>query len=188
MTTFTPPGISAVPLVSVADTRTGLPTSRANPQGYNLMKYFSYPSASDPAVYTNTRVRGVNVWIMNDSTVLMSDPVPGVTFTGTIAWPYPDAVPNNAGRAPYPGQDNPVNNAISSSWFTGGPGGVGSSGPGGSQQYVVPGIAVEYLGGHTYTVTAVQASILESAGLSDYLSGGGVGFGLSPFGLSPFGF
>ncbi len=167
--TFTPPGISAVPLVSVSDSRYGQETARVNPQGYNLMKYFSYPSAADPTVYVNTRIRGVNVWIMNDNTVLMSDPVPGVTFTGTISWPYPDAIPNTQGRAPYPGQDNPVNNAISSSWFSGGVGGVGSSGPGGEQQYVVPGIRWEYLGGHSYTISSVEAAILTAAGLGSYI-------------------
>lgn len=144
MATFTPPSILVVPPISVADTKTGLPTKRANPGGWNLMKYFPQ------------RSRGVNVWIMNDGTVLMSDPVPGLSFYGTISYPYPDTL-------------EPVNDTLSSSWFPGGPGGVGSSGPGGLQQYVTPGISYEYLGGHSYPLSSYEQATLTSAGLGAYI-------------------
>lgn len=151
MATFTPPALPVVPPVSVADTKTGPTTQQANPRGYALMKWFYAGTSSF------RRYRGVNVWKMGDGTYMMSDPVPGVPFVGTIGYPYPDT-------------DKPVNNAISSSWFPGGPGGVGGSGPGGSQQLVSPGIAVEYLGGHSYPVTAAEASALTAAGFGAYLT------------------
>src|SRR5215472_3814857 len=134
MATFTPPGIAAVPPVSVSDRATGPSTYDENRLGYRLMRWFYNTNSAFK------RFRGVNVWRMNDGTYLMSDPVPGVNFVGTIGWPYPDTL-------------EPVNNAISSSWFSGGVGGVGGSGPGGLIQLVTPGIAIEYLGGHSYTVS-----------------------------------
>lgn len=151
MTVFTPPSIPVVPPVTVAESRSGLPTQRANPGGYNLMKYFYAPTSSF------RRYRGVNVWKMGDGTYMMSDPVPNVAFAGTIGYPYPDTLA-------------PVNNAIASSWFPGGPGGVGGSGAGGLQQLVSPGIAVEYLGGHSYPVTAAEAASLTAVGLGAYLA------------------
>ena len=157
MPTFTPPTILVIPPINISDTKTGPTTLQANPGGYNLMKYFPM------------RYRGVNVWKMNDGTYQMSDPVPGVDFLGVISYPYPDAVPNTNGAAPFPGQDNPVNNAISSSWFPGGPGGVGSSGPGGLIQLVIPGIAVEYLGGHSYVVSSIEQADLAAVGLGAFV-------------------
>lgn len=151
MAVFTPPAIPVVPPVSYADYKHGPTTERANPLGYRLMRYYYNVNSSF------RRYRGVNVWRMNDGTYMMSDPVPGVTFQGAISWPYPDT-------------DNPVNDAISSSWFPGGPGGVGGSGPGGLIQLVSPGIAIEYLGGHTYTVSAAEAANLTAVGLGAYLS------------------
>lgn len=151
MATFTPPGIPVVPPVSISDSQNAPPTQDANRAGYALMKYYYNTNSAF------RRFRGVNVWHMNDGTFMMSDPVPGVPFTGTISWPYPDT-------------DNPVNNAISSSWFPGGPGGVGGSGPGGLQQLVSPGIAVEYLGGHSYQVTDAEAAALTTAGLGAFLT------------------
>lgn len=148
---FTPPAIPVVPPVTVADSRTGAPTYLSNPQGFTLMRWFYAATSSF------RRYRGVNVWHMNDGTFLMSDPVDGVPFAGTIGWPYPDTL-------------EPVNNAISSSWFPGGPGGVGGSGPGGSQQLVTPGIAIEYLGGHTYAVTTTEAAALTAVGLGAFVT------------------
>lgn len=107
--------------------------------------------------YMPQRNRGVNVWKMTDGTYMMSDPVPSVTFTGTIGWPYPDS-------------PNPVNNATSSSWYPGGTGGVGGSGPGGNIQTVNPNISVEYLGGHSYPVSSAEAAALTAAGLGAYVS------------------
>lgn len=147
---FTPPSIPVIPPISVADRKNGPPTAQANPQGYNLMKFFYAPTSSFK------RYRGVNVWRMNDGTYLMSDPVPGLSFGGTIGYPYPDTL-------------QPVNNAISWSWFPGGPGGVGGSGPGGLAQLVSPGIAIEYLGGHSYSVSSAEAANLTAVGLGGYL-------------------
>lgn len=151
MPTFTPPTLPVIPPVSISDRKNGPPTQQTNPRGYALMKYYYNVNSSF------RRYRGVNVWRMNDGTYQMSDPVPGVNFKGTIAWPYPDSL-------------QPVNNAISSSWFSGGKGGVGSSGPGGLQEYVVPGIAIEYLGGHSYPVSSSEAANLTAVGLGAYLS------------------
>lgn len=150
MPVFTPPGIPVIPPVSVADRRNGPSTQQANPRGYALMKYFYNTNSAF------RRFRGVNVWKMNDGTYQMSDPVPGVNFTGTIGYPYPDTLA-------------PANNAISSSWFSGGVGGVGGSGPGGLQQLVSPGIAIEYLGGHSYQVTAAEGAALTAVGLGAYV-------------------
>lgn len=166
MPTFMTPGLPVVPPVSYAERRNGPTTEQQNPQGYRLMRWFYNTNSSF------RRYRGVNVWRMNDGTYWMSDPVPGVGFTGTIGWPYPDT-------------DNPVNDAISSSWFSGGPGGVGGSGPGGLIQYVVPGIDIEYLGGHIYNITNATAVELEGIGLGGYV--GGVGYGLGGYGQSPYG-
>ena len=142
--TFTPPTLPVVPPVDYAQHRSDPPTKQVNPQGWNLMRYMPQ------------RDRGVNVWKMTDGTYMMSDPVPVVTFAGTIGWPYPDS-------------PNPVNNAISSSWFPGGTGGAGGSGPGGDIQTVNPNIAVEYQGGHTYAVSSTEATALTAVGLGAYL-------------------
>lgn len=151
MATFTPPAIPVIPPVSYADTVRGPTTIQSNPQGYKLMRWFYNTNSSF------RRYRGVNVWRMNDGTYLMSDPVPGVAFAGKIDYPYPDT-------------DNPVNGAISSSWYPGGVGGVGGSGPGGNIQLVSPGIAIEYLGGHSYVVSAAEAANLTAVGLGAYLT------------------
>lgn len=145
MTTFTPPGISVVPPVDYAQHKSGPRTKDVNPQGWNLMRYMPQ------------RARGVNVWKMSDGTYMMSDPVPGVTFGGTIGWPYPDS-------------PNPVNNAISSSWYPGGAGGVGGSGPGGNIETVSPNVSVEYLGGHSYPVSTSEAASLTAVGLGAYVT------------------
>jgi hypothetical protein len=127
-----------------------------NRQGWDLMKYFYAPTSSF------RRYRGVNVWRMNDGTYWMSDPVPGVAFAGTIGWPYPDS-------------PAPNNNAISVSYFPGGPGGVGSSGGPGFNEFVPsvvtvePGIAFEYLGGRSYVVTSTEAANLTAVGLGAYV-------------------
>ena len=145
MPTFTPPTILFVPPINYAESKSAPPTKQVNPQGWNLMKYFPQ------------RAKSVNVWRMNDGTYMMSDTVPGVTFTGTIGWPYPDT-------------EQPVNNAISSSWFPGGVGGVGGSGPGGLIQLVSPGIAVEYIAGCKYTITSTEAANLTAVGLGAYIT------------------
>lgn len=145
MPVFTLPQISYVPPINYAESKHAPPTKQVNPQGWNLMKYFPQ------------RNKAVNVWKMNDGTYWMSDPVPGVTFTGTIGWPYPDT-------------EQPVNDAISSSWFPGGPNGVGGSGPGGLIQLVTPGIAVEYIAGGTYQVTSAEAASLTAVGLGAYIT------------------
>lgn len=156
MPTFTPPGIPVIPPISVSDRATGPATKDANPGGWNLMKYF-YATGS-----SFKRYRGVNVWRMNDGTYWMSDPVTGVTFTGTIGWPYPDTLAPN-------------NNAISVQYFPGGPGGVGSSGGPGFNEFVpqvqtvTPGIAIEYLGGHSYNVSIAEAANLTAVGLGAYI-------------------
>lgn len=154
--TFHPPTILAIPPISVADRKHAPDTQIVNKSGYRLMRW--YPM----------RARGVNVWvILVDGLfqqIWMSDPVPGIGGDVVIGWPYPDAIPNINGAKPFPGQDNPVNNAISSSWFSGGVGGVGGSGPGGSQQYA-PEILYEYLGSHPHVVTAAEQVILISNGI-----------------------
>jgi len=151
MPTFTPPGIPVIPPVSVADTKNGPPTMQVNRQGYALMRYYYSETSSF------RRYRGVNVWRMKDGTYMMSDPVPGVAFVGTISYPYPDTL-------------EPVNDAIVSSWFPGGIGGVGGSGPGGLIDYVSPGIAIEYLGGHSYEVSSDEAANLTAVGLGAYIT------------------
>lgn len=145
MSTFTPPTLDVIPPINYAESKHAPPAREANPQGLNLMKYFPQ------------RARGVNVWKMTDGTYWMSDPVPGVTFTGTIGWPYPDS-------------PSPVNNAISSSWYPGGAGGAGGSGPGGDIQTVSPNIEIEYYGGHSYTVTSAEAADLVAVGLGSYVA------------------
>lgn len=160
MSTFTPPTLLTVPPVNVADYPHSPRTIDVNPGGWNLMKY--YPQRS----------RGVNVWKMSDGTYWMSDEVPGVSFVGTIGWPYPDTL-------------EPVNDAISSSWYPGGEGGVGGSGPGGDIQYVNPTIAVEYLGGHSYNITSAERAALEAVGLTAYITGSNYGAGL--YGAATYG-
>lgn len=145
MPTFAPPGITVVPPVNEAETRTSPRTMDVNRQGYNLMRYFP------------ERNRGVNVWKLDNGTYMMSDEVPGVTFTGTVAWPYPDTL-------------DPVNDAISSSWYPGGVGGVGGSGPGGDIQHVPYHIVFEYLGGHSYTVSSAEAAALTAVGLGSFIT------------------
>lgn len=145
MATFTPPNILAVPPISVADSATAVETFRANPQGYNLMRYYKM------------RGRGVNVWHMLDGTWMMSDPVPSVVFVGTINYPYPDTL-------------DPINNAIASSWYGAGAGAAQGFGATGFQDFVSPGIMFEYLGGHSYVVSAAEAALITSVGLGAYLS------------------
>lgn len=145
MSTFTPPTLNLTPPVPVADTRHGPSSQRENPQGYRLMRYF--PS----------RAKGLNVWKMSDGTYWMSQPVDGVNFTGTYGEPYPDT-------------PDPVNDAISSAWYPGGPGGAGASGPGGDIEYVSPTVAVTYYGGHSYSITSAEAAALTAVGLGAYIT------------------
>ena len=140
--TFTPPTATTQPRQSFYENANAAPTQMVNPIGYRLFGYFP------------RGVTGLNVYQMSDgSFMITSQPdvpltiTPGVLALGT---PYPDTIPSLI-----------PNDCISSSWYNG----VNTV-----QPLSTPYATTVFLGGHSYTITAIQYAQLLAAGFGAYLT------------------
>jgi hypothetical protein len=114
-----------------------------NPMGRRLFRYYQ------------SRQRGVAVFKMSDGTYQLARAVPGLNLT--VAEPYPATTPDQFPQTISGTMMIATSEDATTSTYTEYP----------AQQ---PQVAVVYYGGHSYTVSTVEAAALTAAGLGAYIT------------------